>query len=178
MRFWGESGPRLVSRHLERGHRAGLVDERQWPRDRLWKAFARMVEADDEGPPTLLHGDVHAGNVYYVRHGDGGLLDWQLALRGCWALDVAYLLTSSLTPEDRRAHERDLLDSYLARLRAAGVESPERDEAWTRYRQNTLYGVLMWLITPDGVHSDEAQLEYLRRCIVAGEELETLDALR
>jgi hypothetical protein len=36
----------------------------------------------------------------------------------------------------------------------------------------------MWLITPDGVHSDEAQLEYLRRCIVAGEELETLDALR
>ena len=46
-----------------------------------------------------------------------------------------------------------------------------------RYRQNALYGLMMWLITPDGVHSDEAQLEYLRRCLGAVEDLETLDAL-
>jgi aminoglycoside/choline kinase family phosphotransferase len=178
MRFWRDVGPRLARRHVETGHRAAVVDGDRWPLDELWRAFDRMVEAMGDGPPTLLHGDVHAGNVYHVAGGDGGLLDWQLALRGCWALDVTYLLTSALTPEDRRATERDLLAGYLARLRASGVDAPPRDEAWTRYRQHVVYGVMMWLITPDGVHTDEAQREYLRRCLAAADDLETLAASR
>ena len=178
MRFWAEIGPRLTRRHLESGHRAPLVDQARWPQDELWRAFDRMVAVDGESPHTLLHGDVHAGNVYYIAGADGGLLDWQLALRGCWALDVAYLLTSALTTADRRSHERELLGGYLERLRAAGVDAPAADEAWLRYRQNALYGVMMWLVTPDGVHTDAAQVEYVRRCLAAADDLETLDALR
>jgi hypothetical protein len=98
-------------------------------------------------------------------------------VRGCWALDVGYLLTSALSIDDRRANERALLDDYLARLRALGVEAPGGDEAWRRYRQNALYGLMMWLLTPDGVHVDDAQMEYLRRHIAAAEDLETLDVL-
>ncbi len=177
MRFWAEIGPRLARRHLESGHRAPLVDRERWSEPELWRAFDRMLDADSDGPPTLLHGDVHAGNVYYVRGGDGGLLDWQLVLRGCWALDVGYLLTSALTTTDRRAHERALLGVYLDRLAAHGVDAPSFDDAWTRYRQNALYGVMMWLITPDGVHTDAAQMEYLRRCLAAADDLETLAAL-
>lgn len=177
MRFWAEVGPRLTRRHLESGHRATLVDQRRWPQELLWQAFGRLVEEDGRGAHTLLHGDVHAGNVYYVAGGDGGLLDWQLTLRGCWALDVAYLLTSALTIDDRRAHERALLAGYLDRLRSLGAEPPPFEEAWMRYRQNALYGVMMWLITPDGVHSDAAHAEYLRRCLAAADDLETLEAL-
>jgi aminoglycoside phosphotransferase (APT) family kinase protein len=177
MRFWAQIGPRLTQRHLERGHRAVFADRLRWPQEHLWAAFDRMVAADSDGPHTLLHGDVHAGNVYYVADGDGGLLDWQLVVRGCWALDVGYLLTSALSIDDRRANERALLDDYLARLRALGVEAPGGDEAWRRYRQNALYGLMMWLLTPDGVHVDDAQLEYLRRHIAAAEDLETLDVL-
>jgi aminoglycoside/choline kinase family phosphotransferase len=177
MRFWAEVGPQLARRHLETGHRASAVDQTKWPQERLWRAFDGLMNVDGSGPHTLLHGDVHAGNVYYVSAGDGGLLDWQLALRGCWALDVAYLLTSALTVDDRRVHERSLLASYLDRLRALGVVAPAREEAWTRYRQNALYGVMMWLITPDGVHSHAAQLEYVRRCCAAADDLETLGAL-
>ena len=40
-----------------------------------------------------------------------------------------------------------------------------------------LYGIAMWLITPAGVHSDAVQAENLRRCLAAGDELETLAAL-
>lgn len=177
MHFWAEIGPRLARRHLEAGHRAPVVDQARWPQDELWCAFDRMLAVGSEGPPTLLHGDVHAGNVYYVRGGDGGLLDWQLALRGCWALDVGYLLTSALATEDRRAHERALLGAYLDRLAARGVDAPAFADAWTRYRQHALYGVMMWLITPDGVHTDAAQVEYLRRCLAAADDLETLAAL-
>lgn len=177
MRFWRQIGPRLTERHLSRGHRAGVVDRTYWAEDRLWTGFDRMLAADDTGPCTLLHGDVHAGNVYYRDGRPGGLLDWQLALQGSWALDVTYLITSALDGERRGAHERDLLDFYLDELVARGVEPPSREEAWTRYRENVLYGVLMWFITPDGVHTNEAQLEYIARCTRAGEELDTLGAL-
>lgn len=177
MRFWAEIGPRLTRRHLESGHRAAVVDTARWPQEALWPAFDRLLAVDSDGPVTLLHGDVHAGNVYYVAGGEGGLLDWQLALRGSWALDVTYLLTSALSTDDRREHERALLEGYLGRLAAAGGVAPSWDEAWYRYRQNALYGVLMWLITPDGVHTDAAQLEYLRRCLTAADDLETLAAL-
>jgi aminoglycoside phosphotransferase (APT) family kinase protein len=177
MRFWLEIGPRLTRNHLASGHRAALVDTQRWSEASVWPAFERLLIADEHGPHTLVHGDVHASNVYYVPDGPGGLLDWQLALRGCWALDVTYLLTSALTVEDRRGHERDMLRGYLERLRSLGVEPPPLDEAWLRYRQNALYGVMMWLITPDGVHTDEAQARFLQRCLAAADDLETLAAL-
>lgn len=178
MQFWAKIGPSIVRNHLASGHRAGLIDSAHFDVSSLWRAFDRLREADSDAPHTFLHGDVHAGNVYYVRGTDGGLLDWQLALRGSWALDVSYLLTSALTPELRRANERDLLRFYLEQLRAAGAKAPDENEAWLRYRQNALYGVMMWLITPAGVHSDAAQIEYLRRCLTAAEDLETLASLR
>lgn len=178
MRFWSEIGPRLSRKHRSRGHRAGMADPARWPEDRIWTAFAALIAALDTGPHTLLHGDVHAGNVFYVDGNRGGLLDWQLSLRGNWSLDVAYILSTALTSDQRATHERDLLRGYLDRLKALGVpDAPTFDDAWLRYRQSALYGIAMWLITPGGVHSDEAQAENLRRCLVAGEELETLGAL-
>jgi aminoglycoside phosphotransferase (APT) family kinase protein len=179
MSFWKEIGPRLSRKHRSVGHRATMVDPSRWPEDRIWSAFSALVAAVDTGPPTLLHGDVHAGNVFYADGGTrGGLLDWQLSLRGNWSLDVGYILQTALTPEQRAGHERELLRGYLARLNALGVpDAPTFDEAWLRFRQSALYGIAMWLITPGGVHSDGAQAENLRRCLAAGDELETLAAL-
>lgn len=177
MNFWRQHGPRLARRHMERGHRSALVDRSVWTDDALWSAFDRFVEVVDSGAHTLLHGDVHAGNVFYVDGMRGGLIDWQLALRGCWALDVTYLLTTALEPDQRAVHEHDLLRLYLEALRSHGVTPPDFDEAWLLYRQHTIYGVAMWLITPDGVHTDEAQFGYLGRCLDAAERLQTLAAL-
>jgi aminoglycoside phosphotransferase (APT) family kinase protein len=177
MQFWKQIGPRLARRHTERGHRAPLVDRAVWTDDALWAGFDRMLDALDAGPHTLLHGDVHAGNVYYVGGDTGGLLDWQLALRGCWALDFAYIVTTALDPDQRVAHERELLAFYLSELARHGVTPPAPGEAWDQYRRHVLYGVLMWLVTPDGVHSDAAQVGYLTRCLDAAERLGTLAAL-
>ena len=177
MRFWREIGPRLARRHMERGHRAPLVDRTRWTDSALWGGFDRLLEVMDSGPHTLLHGDVHAGNVYYVRGANGGLLDWQLALRGCWALDVTYLMTTALDEDQLATNERGLIDHYLDRLSARGVAPPEREAAFDLFRCHALYGVLMWLITPDGVHTDTAQIGYLTRCLTAAERLGTIDAL-
>jgi hypothetical protein len=180
MLFWRDIGPRLARRHMERGHRAPLVDRSVWTDEALWEGFEQLLHVMDTSPHTLLHGDVHAGNVYYV-HGPtgttGGLLDWQLALRGCWALDVAYLLTTALDEEQLAANEADLIERYRVQLAAAGVTPPSTADARHLYRCHALYGVLMWLITPDGVHTDEAQLGYLSRCLAAASRLRTLEAL-
>jgi hypothetical protein len=84
---------------------------------------------------------------------------------------------TALAPATRSAHERSLLRGYLGDLAALGVEPPADDEAWDRYRANAVWGVVMWLVTPQGVHSDEVQDVSLERCIVATEELDALRVL-
>ena len=51
------------------------------------------------------------------------------------------------------------------------------EEAWDRYRANAVWGVVMWLVTPHGVHTDEVQDVSLERCLIAAEELDSLTTL-
>src|SRR6185295_20218606 len=75
-------------------------------RDRLEAAWAA-------GPLTVIHGDAHAGNMYFC-DGRAGLLDWQVVQCGQGMRDVGYFLTNSLATALRRAHERELIATYLA----------------------------------------------------------------
>jgi hypothetical protein len=183
VRFWCEAGPKLARRHLVGQHRGRVVGDRSWVHDRVWKAFGGLIADLATGPQTVLHGDVHVGNTYYVPppSGDtssrGGILDWQLMLRGNWSVDVAYVVMTGLDPATRAAHERSLLRGYLRDLAALGIEPPADGEAWDRYRASAVWGVVMWLVTPQGVHSDEVQDVSLERCIVATEELDALRLL-
>ncbi len=175
-KFWQQIGPRLVHRHLERGHRVGSVDLDRWPEERMWAAFAQLTVENARGPTTALHGDVHAGNVYYSDAGCG-LIDWQLMVSGCWALDAGYYLQTVLDPSTRADNEQNLLRHYLDQLGRLGVTPPTFGHAWERYRMQPIWGVMMWLITPSGVHSDEVQLTSLARCLAAADHLDTFALL-
>ncbi|MEU8137404.1 phosphotransferase [Streptodolium elevatio] len=128
-------------------------------------------------PQCLLHGDTHLGNTYLRRDGSPGLLDWQTAWRGNWAHDVAYFITSALTVEDRRRHERDLLRHYLAALAAAGAAAPGFDEAWDDYRRYVAYGLFIWLINPVEAQPDEVNIPNITRFSAAADDLDTFGAL-
>lgn len=95
----------------------------------------------------VLHGDTHTGNVYLDAEGRGSWFDWEVVQTGNWAQDVAYHLSTVLTVEDRRAHERDLLQHYLDALAAEGAPAPSFDAAWDLYRRSFGYGYLFWVIT-------------------------------
>jgi len=101
-------------------------------------------------PQTLLHGDTHLGNTYLLPNARGGLLDWQLMVRGHHMHDVSYLITTALTIADRRSHERDLLAFYLDQLAAAGASGVANFETtWREYRRALVWGVYIgWLTTP------------------------------
>ncbi len=141
-----------------------------------YRAVAALI---DTPPHTVMHGDAHPGNMYF-HGGKAGLLDWQAVRRGHPARELAYTLITSLTPEDRRAAQRELLDDYRRALVAAGGPELDRDDLWLRYRQGALYAYVAPLITAGmgGMQVEGIAMEGLRRGVAALDDLETVAALK
>jgi Ser/Thr protein kinase RdoA (MazF antagonist) len=141
-----------------------------------YRAVAALI---DTPPHTVMHGDAHPGNMYFYG-GKAGLLDWQAVRRGHPSRELAYTLITSLTPEDRRATQRDLLDYYRRALAAAGGPDLDRDDLWLRYRQGALYAYVAPLITAGmgGMQAESIAMEGLRRGVAALDDLETIAALK
>lgn len=113
---------------------------------RLQTGVTALAAQIRERPACLVHGDAHAGNIYRSAEGYG-IVDWQILQKGEWAQDVAYHLAAVLSPDDRRTHERAMLDHYRDRLAALGGPRLVADEAWLRYRASMIYGYFLWAIT-------------------------------
>jgi hypothetical protein len=132
------------------------------------------------GPQTYIHGDLHIGNVFL----DGarvGFLDWGLSRVSTPLRDVSYFLTMSVSIDERRAHERALLQGYLDALRAAGGPDLAFDDAWAAHRVHAAYTVVATFLaympsyaSGDGVALGDALLE---RANAAVDDLEVLDAI-
>lgn len=100
--------------------------------------------AGRDGPQTVTHGDFRADNLLV-----GGervvVVDWQTVGLGAPAGDLAYLLGTSLLPEDRRRLEADLIERYLDGVRRHGAEV-ERDWLLTQYRRASYAGLIMAIV--------------------------------
>lgn len=144
--------------------------------DEHYRAVARLI---DEPPHTVMHGDAHPGNVYF-RNGEAGLLDWQAVRRGHPNRELAYTLVTSMTPADRQAHQRDLLDVYRRELAACGGPELDSGQLWDRYRQGALYAYVAALITAGmgGMQDEGIALEGLRRAVAALQDLDTVAVLQ
>lgn len=141
----------------------------------LGAQFGRSASIAASGPETLLHGDPHPGNAYVTAGGRTGFFDWQLARRGQWSHDVGYFLVGSLDPGDRRRHEEELLEGYLAALERGGVDAPPRRAAWDRYRGTPAFGLATWLHTLSfgTLQPFDVCAEMIRRFAVAYDDLGT-----
>jgi hypothetical protein len=105
---------------------------------------AEMVRGFESEPHTVVHGDFRADNLMFDDSATGrehvGILDWQIASRGVAVGDIAYLITQSMTVENRRSHERALVDIWYEALSAALGGPPDGytlDDAWDGYRSST-----------------------------------------
>jgi hypothetical protein len=103
--------------------------------------------ASDAHPTCVIHGDAHVGNLVLDAEGKASLVDWQLVQRGSWYFDVGYHIASTLTVEERRRSERDLLRHYLDALASYGVTPPPWDDAWRAIAGGMLHGFFLWSIT-------------------------------
>lgn len=148
--------------------------------DSIVDLWSKYVDSLATGPVTLLHGDAHIGNTYVLPDDDIGFLDWQVVRRGNWSQDVGYFLVSALTEEDRRLHEKQLLQVYLEHLVVPAEQLPTPGQAWMQYRTTPAYGMPIWLSTlgTDGWQSREISTLLAERFAAAFVELDTLSALR
>lgn len=162
----------------------GFIDQRQTAlpdeladAQRCIDLFWGFVAGSRTGPQTVLHGDLHVGNVYF--DGDApALCDWQVLGRGSPAFDVAYLMGSALTVADRRSAERELLSHYLQALGAAGVDDvPSDAEMWQLYRAHMAYGLFAWLTNLEVFQDGDIINEVLHRFGSAVIDLDTVTAV-
>lgn len=146
--------------------------------EELWSALLGARDALDAAPVTLLHGDTHLGNTYLLPEG-GGLLDWQLQVRGCWAHDVVYLIATGLPTDVRREHGRGLVEGYAAELRRLGVvDAPDADEAWEWCRRAVIWGLVIgWLICPPANYGEVITIANIERMVAAVADLDALSAI-
>ena len=100
-------------------YRAVVADEHLAVCDRLVAGIAGWLEARPAGD-TVTHGDFRLDNLL-LGTGRPVVVDWQTAVWGSAATDVAYFLGGSLTPADRRRHGSDLLAGYHRALVAGGA---------------------------------------------------------
>lgn len=109
--------------------------------------------AMEDGARTLVHGDLHLDNMIFAPTSDSRpvvVLDWQTASVGPPAWDVGLFLFGSLSVEDRRAAEAELLDRYLTLLTAHGVPAYSMEDLRFECQLALLVllaGTIVWLTT-------------------------------
>jgi aminoglycoside/choline kinase family phosphotransferase len=175
--YFSMLGPDTVAEFIDKPGRSDVIPaELRSPRRSL-DLFWQFVATLGSGPRTMVHGDLHIGNVYFD-DGQSGLCDWQVVGRGSPAFDVAYLLGSALTTEVRRKAERELLQHYLQALAGCGVpDPPALEEMWQLYRAHMAYGYFAWLTNPEAFQEADIITEALRRFSCAVTDLQTAGAL-
>jgi hypothetical protein len=134
----------------------------------------------DAGTPTLVHGDIHAGNQF-VDHGRIGFYDWAVLSRSPGIRDVGIYLCNSCPTELRRAEQEGWLRSYRQGLVDAGVAAPALETLWRRYRRVVLYGWVAATTTAamgDRWQPIEVGMSAMRRATEACTDLETVEAFR
>ena len=141
----------------------------------LFREFVlNALRSDAAQPLCLVHGDCHIGNTFTDGDGKIGLLDWQSTMLGHWAHDVAYAIITGLTVEDRRHHEKQLIEFYVAQMAPRGV-AIDRDLAWREYRKHTAYSCA-WAICLPEWQAEEICCAVVERAFAAADDLDSLNA--
>lgn len=129
--------------------------------ERTQQVFEHILQIGiAEAPLTVCHGDFRADNLMFDDRAGAddevAVLDWQIAYQGPGVTDVAYFLCQSLTVDERRAHEADLVRGWYDELAAtarrehgATLDDYPFEVAWWQYRRASL-GTTVYPVTAMG----------------------------
>jgi hypothetical protein len=170
--WWGDETtlalPWLVNKSEMRPlYDMGAARMREWlsqriPADDLAMVDAFGTRAGDwiamaPARRTLIHSDPRVDNMLFEDTPDGvaaWIIDWQLPAAGDPMHDVAYFLSGSVSPEDRRTCERELVSEYAALIRHK-VPDYSDEEALESYRRNIVSGLWLTVIACSAIAQSE-----------------------
>jgi len=122
-----------------------------------WMAVGGYVECQkrlSQPPLALNHGDYHFNNLrFHAEHlpPEVAVFDWGSCYKARGITDFGFFLLTSLSPEDRRQHEQELLMRYL---KARGDAEVNVAECWEDLKAVAV-GVLFTLVL---VHLDDSAM--------------------
>jgi broad specificity phosphatase PhoE/thiamine kinase-like enzyme len=104
-------------------------------------------------PFSLTHGDLRSDNIIQVSEAGGEfcVLDWQLAGKGDPVNDIARWMAQSITIEDRKDTEQELLKLYHEKLIEHGVTGYSYKKFINAYKMNLVVILVMFSMTMEGV---------------------------
>ncbi|VUC35254.1 unnamed protein product [Clonostachys rosea] len=115
----------------------------------------------------VIHGDCHIMNASVSPQGQIGLVDWQMLDSGSCFHDVAYFVTGSLTAEDRRAHEMDLLQHYLDMLhKYGGPKLSAKDEDVIHEYKKSVFSGIGWIVATTQMQPIDILYPMIERYVV------------
>lgn len=141
------------------------------------KALHALWEVMDGLPRTFVHGDLHGGNIFYEADGRPGFHDWQLCFSGNFAHDMAWIIVTAFTVDQRRAHEEEMIRHYIGALQANGGPQLGFDEVWLLYRQNMAHAIPSYGCVPRDNGPKEVLEGAAERVFNAAIDLDVLGAL-
>jgi aminoglycoside phosphotransferase (APT) family kinase protein len=113
--------------------------------ERIIKRLEGILAAFLKEKRTLVHFDYRADNLFFddlTRKDPIVVVDWQLAMWGLGAYDVARLAGGSIPAAERGGHHEEIVECWHEGLVAGGVTDYSREQAWHDYRLSAIMATL------------------------------------
>jgi hypothetical protein len=126
------------------------------------RAMDFMIELGDATPNVLVHGDLHAGNLFVEPDGTPGFYD-SLPMRTAPMIEVSYHMVNVLDHAVRRRHERELVDHYRRELIRHGARPPSLDELMFQFAAFLPYGWATFMVNSDTYQTESFNTAHAAR---------------
>jgi thiamine kinase-like enzyme len=159
-----EDGLIMLQASIKKAEANGKFDD--YPEIKRLMKFLPPLFIMEPGPPfpfTLTHGDLRSDNVFCPSDAGGNyaLIDWQLCGMGQPAGDLARWFTQSITIEQRRSTEKDLLKYYHECLVSHGVKDYSYKKLIQDYQLNLVIILLMFSMSTDDIDQSPERAQAL-----------------
>ncbi len=159
-----EDGLALLDASMREAEATGRFNA--YPEMKRLMPLLRPLFKLDPAPPfpfTLTHGDLRSDNVIEptAEGGRFAIIDWQLAGVGDPVYDVVRWLVQSISIEDRRKTEAELLRLYHGRLVEHGVRGYGYRKFLRDYKTNLVVVLLMFSMSMDAIDQSSERAQRL-----------------
>lgn len=134
--------------------------------DWMHRAMNFMIELGESTPNCLVHGDLHAGNLFEEPDGTPGFYD-SLPMRTAPMIEVSYHITNVLDHGDRRSHDRELVSHYRNELIRNGVEPHSLDQMMYEFAAFLPYGFATFMVNSSTYQTESFNTAHIARYNIA-----------
>lgn len=113
--------------------------------DSFANEMSTFYRANEDRPCTLVHHDYRPDNLLYSNDGGVVAVDFQTVSWAPACTDLAYFIQSGLTIENRRLHERRLVEIYHTAL-SEDIDGYDLQTCWDEYRRQVVAPIAILLL--------------------------------